>query len=752
MRGGSPRSGLPCLLLMVAGWGMLPVEAEETSASGVKEKTADVTAVEPEGEADKEEQGIRFERKLDFSLTPEQAASFEKWLPRSYRKLVERKPFHMVAIGDSIVDMYGYDEDAGNWLKGYPGQFAAALSRQFFYTGGVRLIRPEKGTAAKERDHMGPEITLRNLGRGGRLSLHAIQALGTYGLENQPDLVLISFGINDSTFGLDAGLYARAIQEAVDAARSAGSEVLLLGPTAIVSDPPEQSLAATRLYTDTLRDVAAEGGIPFVDLGDLAQWIKVDADLTEPEDVFRQAVARYRHYFDHEKVSDFVHPRAELYAKIGRRIYDWLIGDPGVVPPWKVEQGTARVLSGDKMEVTWEVENLTEEPLQLMVLPLVVPSWKPLEAAPVVNLDAKAKTTVRVTYGLQKGAKTNPMPSHEPMMRLPVFMRAGEVVRVEDVRASLEPLALLWKVETQFNVEKEFVPANLLVNTSEKTIKAQWEASWMGQTGKGEVELEPGTRLELPIRFDLPDPKGQPFRQTSALKVVVKAGEDSWPFEREVVLTRNFGLKDSVPLSLSGAENSPPLPELGSRDRSVTLRADADNDWLFLVLEIRGIDLADDPTGYAYAVELNLDARSYGKRLMQGVTDAIRIQGKAADGAAEVRPIPPWAFGTGYAASFEESEIRATLASGAEGARRLTLTLPRSYLYMHEWAMGNGNSELGVNLTFNYWVPGEKEGEGTYGPDSLFALTRHRHRDDAEGLAVLELQSPPTPRWSITIN
>jgi hypothetical protein len=99
---------------------------------------------------------------------------------------------------------------------------------------------------------------------------------------------------------------------------------------------------------------------------------------------------------------------------------------------------------------------------------------------------------------------------------------------------------------------------------------------------------------------------------------------------------------------------------------------------------------------------------------------------------------------------YDESQIKAKLSSRPDGARRLTITLPRSYLYLHEWAMGNGNSELGINTTLGLWQPGEAA--GAPGNVLNFTLTSNgRHRDDAESLAALELVDKSTGRWTVRI-
>src|SRR5688500_7430007 len=133
-----------------------------------------------------------------FELNTEQAARVERYLPRTYPKLLKREPVHAVCIGDSIMTRWGYDQDNGNTLKAWNGVFLQELADQFIYNGGVRLVRPPKGQPEKLYNFFGPEITMQNLSRGGRLIFHAMQPLTTTAFENKPDLVIVSYGINDA--------------------------------------------------------------------------------------------------------------------------------------------------------------------------------------------------------------------------------------------------------------------------------------------------------------------------------------------------------------------------------------------------------------------------------------------------------------------------------------------------------------------------------------------------------------------------
>jgi hypothetical protein len=184
---------------------------------------------------------------------------------------------------------------------------------------------------------------------------------------------------------------------------------------------------------------------------------------------------------------------------------------------------------------------------------------------------------------------------------------------------------------------------------------------------------------------------------------------------------------------------------------SVSFRADADKDTLYFTWDIFGLNLQDNPAGGpAVTADVILDARSYGKRLTPGNSDAIRITSAAADGEGKVSPLVPWVFGTGYAMEYDEKAIKARLSSRPDGSRRLTMALPRSYLYLHEFALGNGNSQIGLSTYLSVWQRGDEANPG--GTTALYGLTHNAvHRDRAESHSVLELAEPATGRWTVRL-
>ena len=100
--------------------------------------------------------------------------------------------------------------------------------------------------------------------------------------------------------------------------------------------------------------------------------------------------------------------------------------------------------------------------------------------------------------------------------------------------------------------------------------------------------------------------------QTAPLKLVVKGDGLQLTSTRHVTLTRNLGLNVAVPLSA----------EVDAKGQ-VILRAQADAKQLTLICEVLGPEMlidASTASAAAWQIEVNVDARSYGKRLESGCT------------------------------------------------------------------------------------------------------------------------------------
>lgn len=94
--------------------------------------------------------------------------------------------------------------------------------------------------------------------------------------------------------------------------------------------------------------------------------------------------------------------------------------------------------------------------------------------------------------------------------------------------------------------------------------------------------------------------------------------------------------------------------------------SEADAAHLRLICDLQGPELLVDAAAAGspgWQLDLNLDARSYGKRLEPGSTGTIRVTGSSASGTGRTHALSARAFGSGYAAEFSPKEITATLAS-----------------------------------------------------------------------------------------
>lgn len=657
-----------------------------------------------------------------FDLAPAQRERWQKYLPQTLLKLSRRERVQIVVLGDAILDGAKTEGDADPLLKSFAGVFAKALANQFYYTGGVRVIRPGSKLRSKESMVLGPEILLQPVRTSSIVP--AASALATVGFQGKPDLVLIAHGLEDGVAGTSAADVSTAMRSLLETAFTHHLEVIVAGPIPQAADPEETSLALTCGPGSVMRESSETGKVLFSDLGDLSRLLTPPVGTSAAHLVFPALVQQYQSRLNNTSPGKVATPTADMHAAMGRILFEDVMNGPPAVA-WDFSDANATLAGQGKLNLEFQITNTSREMLPFTVLPLVPRGLKLKEANPELTLAAGAKETVKVSYII---TNTLQLPLSDGKIRLPVLVIAGKHARISDLVTPLRPFSASWKARVAFNQEAEFSPELEIENSTGSSLEAAWESSWGGKSQEGKVSLDANGSEALPLKLALPADAQAPFRQRLPLNFAVSANGMRQIFDRYIEITRNFGLKESVPLAATDGQTS-----------AATLRADADNMKLFLTLDLTGVDLVDDATGKAYELRLNLDARTYGERLTRGATAALRMTGRAGDGEAEIDPISPWAFGSGYAAEFETREIQAKLSSSASGGRRLTISLPRSYLYRHEWALGNGNSQLGINVRL------------TGGGREYFLTRSTRQGDDAESLSVLELTDKPTRRWTVRV-
>lgn len=669
------------------------------------------------------------------STTVEQ---LRKVLPGTVAKLSKRKPVHVVVIGDDLVRMSARDTTDGNALLAWSGQFVNELAREFFYPGGVRLIQPEKGRPEKMFDTRGEEITMRVFAVKGGTMQKALALLSTYGAEAPPDLLIVGFGLHDQLSGTDVMSYAKSLHQVIDIMKPRGVDMLLTGPMPCLREPVSLSLGAARVFAGIANDTAVETGVAFADLSNLGAFVQFGPDEPVSVDKALDAVVHQCHdFFQWGAIFDPMIPKEAMHLKAGQTAYRTLAGLTPAVP-WQVHASSIVCADAERCMATVVIENTSRTKLKLDLSPLRLPRWTPQDSATRIELKAREKKEIKLVWQRASGAADMRFPAfagHEAVLRLPLLIAGGGTARVEEVSAEVQPLAVLWKLDTLFNQEGTVTIDNVVINTTSSELKdVRWTAEWNGQKKQGTTQFAPGANATLGISFDLPKaPSARRVASPLTLEMTVNGSALRW--ERAMEVSQNFGINEEVALQPVGAGKA-----------TVTMETQADKEALKLVLGFTGIDLHADPSGTAVRADINLDARSYGSRLTLGSTERITTIAPTTDGPAIMGRIAPWAFGTGYGMKFDEQAVAASLETQGSH-RQLVISLPRSYLYRHEWAVGNGNSQFGINARIAF-----AQKDGSFTPDGTWSLTLNgKHGDDAEGLAVLELTDKPTTRWTVVV-
>jgi hypothetical protein len=678
----------------------------------------------------------------EFDLTAEQRARVAQFLPHSLPKLEKRLPFHVVVLGDEVAGAGGFDDNAGNVLLAYPAEFLEMLAGQFFYAGGVRVIKPAGKHPAKRLPTTGDEITLRSLAGRGRTVLDGGPMWEALGKNPAPDLVIIGYGSLETAMSMDLAQFSAGIEQLIKSAKSAGADVILTGPTLTATEPVEYGLAATRAYAAEMERLALKHKCLFVDLGDLAPLLRLPpSDRSKPplpEEVFESVVDSYLGYFRWADVDNQTIPQPALHKLLGRQVFRTLLSEPPATP-WVLRRAEATFTDADNFTLAFSVNNPGTEPLPLMVLPLVPAGWLPQDATPEDMVKPGKTRKMEIHY--KRDTEHPPPACTDGLLHLPVLVSDGAVVRIQDINAPLQPFSAYFPPLSQYAVENSFKLSNRVSNNTGAALAAvPWTVEMGGIELNGTADLPPG---ESTLPIDLPLPKdADVMKLGEVVTLTLTHAGKSYRWTTHVEMSRHMGLKQLVPLKprISGKAAAPDIP----------VRFEADSSALYITADISAIPLEDDPQGTALVSTLGLDARAFEKRLRPGAIELVRYRLGVADGYGETSRMAPWTFGDGYAAEFDPAAMTIRLQSSSGGQRRVTWVIPRNYLYLHDFTPGNGNSHLGISLTMQFY---RQAGEGTpagFPPQLSYALSFNgRMSQDAGSLSVLELTDAPTKRWAV---
>lgn len=175
-------------------------------------------------------------------------------MKRTLSRLKEGTHATIVALGDSITEITFHTKGRMNWV----GLLSEALTA-----------------------HYGPNVcTMINAGQCGGTFEQALERLDRDVLRFNPDLVILSFGMNDSAGDAHLEQFKSNVEETIDRIQNeCGSEILIRTPNPVVVCnglplPPEQPRAGgpwetearqPRRYAQALADIAAQRNLACVD-------------------------------------------------------------------------------------------------------------------------------------------------------------------------------------------------------------------------------------------------------------------------------------------------------------------------------------------------------------------------------------------------------------------------------------------------------------------------------------------------------
>ena len=688
-----------------------------------------------------------------YPLTEEEASRLETYLPRASLKLKTRQPVHIVAIGDSVTRNLCYDEYLQNSHYAYHGVFAAELAREFFYTGGVRDIDPTRKNPPKRTESKGPELTLENLGMNGRISLHALSRLTTDAFANSPDLIIINFGINDALRGLSLRTYEKALQDSVDIIKAKGVDVILCGPSIIRKPDSLFGDGSTIVYGSVMKTVADRNGVLFVDFNSVtANAPGVPSEVSDAN-ALRFILDHQRRNYEHgPDVEDFLHPSHEGHELLGKLMHRKLMGhtEPS---PYRLG-GTFTITERGKGVLEFKLKNLSEFPKKGRIFfPTLLDGLTPASETAKFELKAGKGDLMRMEYAMHAGADGTlipfPFAGHEIVERFPVLVCDEDETVPGVVEAPVSPVTVVWELGLTDGAKDKFSVKGNLINTSQAPVNGTYEAKWNGQRVAGSFRMEVAGAQPFSLDFEMP--RGQLDRAYDQLELIVQMDGLTCAFSRDVEVTRNMAIGDVVLMPRSDKYLGVISQEPDAA--KVTMIPMADKKGLYLTFNAGDATLYETEKNSAVVIELFVDARAYGERRTFGFTDFVRFQIREDSGNIKISSLHPSVFGNGYDRRLSADNIKVSRKRLSTGDLQIAIMIPRSYFYLHEWALGNGNSQIGLHAMLRLLSRDPNNPDGSYLLSHQFSNSEVKmERHNAESLPALELDVNSTGRWSVRVH
>lgn len=741
------------LLMAVAGGLLMGVLGRTQEASVLPSDPVPASSAGPGESEDNPNPGV---------LTAQQRERLKGLIPRTFRKLERRDRVHIVALGDSVTRVYTPVPDTSeDFIEGYVAKFGTMLAKRFFYTGGVRMVNAPKGKRQKWDEHLGKEIQVENLAVGGRTAVDALQYLTTTAFLNDPDLVLVNYGINDSKQNLSLDTYRRSLSQVVEECRRRGVDVIVMAPNLIRGFPEPVEWGLTRPYATVAEEVAAENSVFFMDFGKYTASLggAVPANY-ESEAAITQVSDRLHTMFHFEagKPDDDLHPNHETQKFMGSALYENLLNETKATAYKVTAKAHAR---GEEVVVTLTVRSQVEEDRQVHLCALPVGHW--LTATSTNHsflLAAGKKQEIELIYRTPgqpgSGALEVSTDLGDGLARLSYLIADDRQTELHDCVTRLNPVGVEWISKAMTDVTDTIQIQWAFLNGSKEAVAGQYVFFFGDQKAEGTFELPPVGSVQYFVSFS-PGFAKDLLRKKFPVRLEATVNGQKLVYRREMEFTRDIVLGQKVPLQSQSdyAETRSGLLKVAPDDQEASLRIDADETWLYFTTTMpgRNLQLIEDPTGgnppFALLAEVRLDARPTEECRTFGYVDFLRFQAGVTDGPGTVDRPPLAVFGNGYDQTLDRAGFPVALKTNADGTKRFEFRIPWVYLYRNERKLEQRDGILGLSFSLRLPTPGEAGPQ--FPPERTWLLNDPGMSPrDARGLVTLRLVTATglAPSWS----
>jgi len=700
-----------------------------------------------------------------YPLTDEERARLRAAIPRTFGKLEARQSVQITILGDSVSRVFTPDDQANQTIHGMHAQFATRLATEFFYPGGVRVINPLKDEPEKRDDTLGAEIYLENLAIPGHTAIDAVQRITTDAFLHDPDLMMICYGVNESV--RDSGLetYRKAIVTCIETCRQRGVDVILLGPNIIRQSPGPTGWGLTRSHATKAAEIAKAGNVFFVDLGrSLSRRGGIPFNKEAKEHITTYA-DRLDVIFKRPpeiQVEDWLHPNHTAHTFMGDQIYRELMKGRTADEPFRLTTQTKFANDG-KVAVTVLLRNVSDKARRGSIAALAMRrQLSPDDAYHGFDLKPGESKTFSLTYAkvpapgqedLAEPVDFYALDAQDSKIRLSFLVADEDQSSIIDSISALEPVSVEWKTDLLTNVTNSVRLDWSFVNGSDKAVTGRYVAQLDGNRTDGQFTLDQGQSKSFYADFGFA-PGADVVRQKMEASITLEVGGRSFEFNRHIEATRDLFLTEKVALSnyddylAKGSDKT----ELGTGEKGITLRADADDSALYLTFDFEGVGLQKLPSGSSLIADLSIDGRPVNEVRTFGAVDRVRFTSSAEDGFGETGHMRPGFFGNGYDKKVDERYIISKISTRTDLGRRVLVRIPRKYLFRHEWALDSVDSMLGLNVSLSLATIDPATGAIGFPASSRYVLASSGYYfRDARALATLRLTNAKAPLWSVRV-